>query len=93
MPTFVAHYRSPSAASERAKGLFEFASSSRLGTKDIAHEARVRMLELFGKDAVSWSIDRIERKRATAQTTDGQLEMDFRTPKRTRARAAKKEYW
>ena len=51
------------------------------------------MLELFGKDAVSWSIDKVERKTARAEKTDGQLELDFRAPKPERKRKYKKEYW
>lgn len=93
LQTYIAHYSSPSASAARAKGLFEFESSSRMGTKAIAHEARLRMLELFGKDAVSWNIEKIERKKATSSTSDGQLELDFRAPKPQRKRAVKKEYW
>ena len=55
MQTYLAHYRSPNASADRARGLFEFESDARAGTKANLHDARVRMLELFGKDAVSWS--------------------------------------
>lgn len=93
MQAYVAHYRSPHASATRAKGLFEFESAARVGTKANMHDARVRMLEIFGSDAVSWTIDKVERKRASAPQNDGQLELDFRAPKPERKRKAKKEYW
>ena len=93
MQTYLAHYRSPNASADRARGLFEFESDARAGTKANLHDARVRMLELFGKDAVSWSIDKVERKTARAEKTDGQLELDVRAPKPERKRKYKKEYW
>lgn len=93
MQTYIAHYRSPNASADRAKGLFEFESASRVGTKANAHDARVRMLEIFGSDALSWTIEKVERKKATGTAIDGQLELDFRAPKPARKRKAKKEYW
>ena len=93
MQTYIAHYRSPNASSSRAKGLFEFESEARVGTKANAHDARIRMLELFGNDALSWTIDKIERKKVTAAHADGQLELDFRAPKPERKRKVKREYW
>lgn len=91
MGTFVAHYVSPSGSSARAKGTFEFESDARAGSKALAHDARLKLLELFGADAVAWSIDRIERKRSRACEAPGQMELDFRAPKRVRK--AKKGYW
>lgn len=93
MQTYVAHYSSPSGSAARAKGLFEFESGARTGTKANAHDARVRMLELFGKEAVSWTITKVERKKAKPAALDGQMELDFRAPKPERKRARKKEYW
>lgn len=93
MQTYIAHYSSPAAADVRGKGLFEFESDSRAGTKANQHDARLKMLELYGKDAVSWSIVRVERKKATDVGCDEQLELDFREPKQKRKRARKKEYW
>lgn len=93
MQVYIAHYRSPIAADVRAMGLFEFESSSRAGTKSNLHDARLKMLELYGKDAVSWNIERVERKKASAAPCDEQLELDFRAPKPQRKRAKKKEYW
>ena len=91
MQTYVAHYLSPKGSSERARGLFEFESDARVGTKANAHDARLKMLELFGSEAVSWAIDDIKRKKAREQQAAGQMELDFRAPKRTRR--AKREYW
>ncbi len=94
MQTYIAHYRSPVASDARATGLFEFESEARAGSKGNLRDARLRMLELYGKDAVSWTIDRVERKRAVRQTAqDGQLELDFRPPKTQRKRSKKKEWW
>ena len=93
MQTYIAHYRSPAASDARATGLFEFESDARAGSKGNLRDARLKMLELYGKDAVSWTMDRVERKRATKQVQDGQLELDFRPPKAERKRAKKKEWW
>lgn len=93
MQTYIAHYRSPVAADVRATGLFEFESDARAGSKGNLFDARLKLLELYGKDAVSWSIDRVERKRVCEPSKDGQLEMDFRPPKPQRKRPRKKEWW
>ena len=98
MQTYIAHYRSPNASADRAKGLFEFESASRVGTKANAHDARVRMLEIFGSDALSWTIEKVERAGAAPaekreKTTDGQLALDFRPPKPERKRKHSKGYW
>ena len=93
MQTYIAHYISPAAADVRGTGLFEFESDSRANTKGNLRDARLKMLELYGKDAVSWTIDKVERKRSREAVSDGQLELDFRAPKPVRQRATKKEYW
>ena len=93
MQTYLAHYRTPSGSRERAKGVFEFESDARANTKANQHDARVRMLELYGSDAVSWTIDKVERKGVGKEVGQGQLELDFRAPKPVRKRAKKKEYW
>ncbi len=90
--TFVAHYRSLDSQADRARGLFEFESASRMGSKANAHDARVRMLELFGNDALSWTIEKIERKPHKESQADGHLEMDFRAPVKKK-RKSKREYW
>lgn len=92
MTAFLAHYKSPDASANRAKGLFEFESAGRLGSKQNAHDARIRMLELFGNDALGWTIEKVEKKKASKQEQDGQLELDFRNPVK-KGRKKKKEYW
>ena len=42
---------------------------------------------------MSWSIVKVERKKATTVACDEQLELDFRAPKPERKRAKKKEWW
>lgn len=93
MQAYIAHYRSPAAADVRAMGLFEFESDCRANSKGNLHDARLKMLELYGKDAVSWNIERVERKKAVDAPCDEQLELDFRAPKPQRKRAKKKEWW
>lgn len=76
----------------RSRGLFEFESDARLGSKANLHDARLRMLEMFGNDALSWNIEKVEHVRATDARSDGQLELDFRAPvKKKRKRS--KGYW
>ncbi len=79
---FVANYRSPNASGERSRGLFEFESEARLGSKANAHDARVKMLELYGNDALSWTIEDIKHKpkKTSGAQADGQTELDFREP-------------
>lgn len=86
MAVFVAHYSSPAASVARAKGVFEFESEARIGSKANLHDARMTMLEEFGKDAVSWTIDKVERKKARSDVQDGQMELDFRDDPTTRRR-------
>ncbi len=82
MSKFVAHYRSPNASRARARGIFEFDSDARLGSKANAHDARVKMLEEFGSDALQWTIEDIRHKASKSKSApaDGQLELDFREP-------------
>ena len=92
MTAYLAHYRSPAAADVRGVGAFEFESEARMGTKDNLRDARLKMLETFGKDAASWNIEKVERKTAKNSALDGQLELDFR-PEKKRRRRRTKEYW
>ena len=98
MATYIAHYQSPKGSHDRERGLFEFQSEARAGTKANAHDARLKMLELFGATAVSWTIEKVERKAAAPaekqeKITDGQLALDFRPPKPERKRKHSKGYW
>lgn len=93
MQIYIAHFSSPVASDSPAKGLFEFESSSRLGTKGNHRDARLKMLEVYGKDALSWTIDRVERKKSRSSACTQQMELDFRAPKIKSSRAKKKEWW
>lgn len=88
MSLFVANYRSPNGSGERSRGLFEFESDSRLGSKANAHDARMKMLELYGSDAVAWTITDIKHKpkKVAAAQADGQMQLDFREPVKERKR-------
>lgn len=92
MPVYIANYRSLDSDAEHVTGMFEFESESRLGTKANAHDARVCMLEMFGKQALSWTIFKVERKSGKSKVADGQLELDFRAPK-VKKRKKNREYW
>ena len=92
MTSYLAHYRSPAAADVRGAGAFEFESDARIGTKDNLRDARLKMLETFGSGAVSWNIEKVERKTPKNGALDGQLELDFR-PEKRRRRKKRKEYW
>ena len=80
MATYIAHYRSPESGAERARGLFEYESAARAGSKRNNHDARVAMLELFGNEALPWVITKVELKRGEGNQVDGQMELDFREP-------------
>lgn len=92
MAAYLAHYRSPAAADVRGAGHFEFQSDARAGSKENVHDARLRMLELFGKDAASWIIEDVEKLTTRNTSMDGQMELDFRPPKKKRQRRTK-GYW
>ena len=92
MTAYLAHYRSPAAADVRGAGAFEFESDARINTRENVHDARMKMLELFGKNAASWEIEHIERVTRKNEALDGQLQLDFR-PEKKRRRRRTKEYW
>ena len=91
MATYLAHYQSPAAADVRGSGFFEFDSEARAGSKENQRDARLRMLELFGKESASWSIDRVERQKTKTEALGGQMELDFR-PEKKRKRRTRKDY-
>ena len=92
MAAYLAYYQSPAAADVRGAGSFEFESRARAGSKENLRDARMKMLETFGKDAASWQVTKVERKTAAGDVIDGQLQLDFRPPKKRRRRRTK-EYW
>ena len=93
MTTYVAYYQSPPAADVRGSGTFTFESEGKAGSKINQRDARLKMLELFGRDAVSWTIGRVEKKKANNTISDGQMTLDFRPPKAERKRAVRKDWW
>lgn len=93
MSTFTAHYFSPSADKERVNGLFDFESDNRLGSRALDKDARLAMLERFGNYALTWVIDKIERKKKRSSQVDGQMMLDFREPVQAPKRKKKKGYW
>ena len=92
MTMYLAHYQSPAAADVSGSGVFEFESDARMNSRDNLRDARMKMLETFGKDAASWSISKVERKTRSNGALDGQLCLDFR-PQKKRRRRRTKEYW
>lgn len=89
--TYVAHYTSPITESP-TKGYFEFESEHRASSKKNAHDARIKMLELFGKEAVSWVIDEVKLKKRKDELCGDQIELDFREPKKPRKRRVTKKW-
>lgn len=84
MKTYRAHYKSPQGA-HPVNGTFEFESDNKAGSKLNAKDARIKMLEMFGNEAVAWMIDSIElagEVEAAAEYVQPQL--DFREPKKVR---------
>lgn len=85
MKLYRAHYTSPRGANP-VNGTFEFESEHNAGSKKNMHDARIKMLELFGKEAVSWQIDNVERAGEGEASEFVQLQLDFREPKKKRVR-------
>ena len=85
MKLYRAHYKSPQ-GSNPVNGSFEFESNANAKSKKNASDARIKMLELFGKEAVSWQIDKIELVGKGEATEFVQLQLDFREPKKGRVR-------
>lgn len=84
MKTYRAHYTSPSGANP-VNGTFEFESDSKAGSRKNSTDARIKMLEVFGNDALSWQIDHVELAGSADQATDFvQQQLDFRAPKKSR---------
>ena len=83
MKTYRAHYTSPHGANP-VNGTFEFESQSKAGSRQNATDARIKMLEEFGNDAVSWLIDNIELVGDEEAAEYVQPQLDFREPKKSR---------
>ncbi|WP_283170514.1 hypothetical protein [Curtanaerobium respiraculi] len=83
MKTYRAHYVSPAGANP-VNGTFEFESDNKAHSKANMTDARIRMLELFGNEAVSWVIDDVELLKQKDAVGYAQLQLDFREPKKAR---------
>ena len=83
MKTYRAHYTSPQGANP-VNGTFEFESEAKAGSRQNATDARIKMLEIFGNDAVAWLIDHVELVSVDAASDFAQMQLDFREPKKTR---------
>ena len=85
MSVFRAQYESPRNANPQS-GQFTFESDHPLNSKANEQDARYRMLDLFGNEAVSWNIVHVERAKAAEADAPVQMGLDFREPKKTRRR-------
>ena len=85
MSVFRAQYESPRNANPQS-GQFTFESDHPLNSKANEQDARYRMLDLFGNEAVSWNIVHVERAKAAEADAPVQMGLDFREPKNTRRR-------
>ena len=78
MQTFKAHYASPAKNKVKAKGVFTFESDARANSKKNINDARITMLEMFGKEAVSWTITKTQRMTESDLVSGvAQPEIDF----------------
>ncbi len=85
MGTFHANYESPHNANPQS-GRFTFESAHPLNSRANEQDARYKMLELFGNEAVAWRITKITRAHGEAADELVQPGLDFREPKKTRKR-------
>lgn len=85
MGVFRAYYESPRNANPQS-GCFTFESGHPLRSQANERDARYRMLELFGNEAVAWSIVRVERAGNARADEPVQPGLDFREPRKTRKR-------
>lgn len=85
MGVFRAYYESPRNDNPQS-GQFTFESRHPLSSHANGQDARYRMLELFGNEAVSWSIVKVERADRSEADAPVQPGLDFREPKKTRTR-------
>lgn len=77
---------SPKGASPKSS-VIEFESEHRAGSKKNIQDARYKMLELHGSEAVSWTVKDIERvPEDTPDAPVEQLMLDFREPVAPRKR-------
>lgn len=90
MAQYIAYYKSLDADVNHVTGTFLFDSTNKLGSKNNSHDARIKMLSLYGNEALSWTIERIEKKKASIKIMDGQLALDFRAPVKKKRKTTRK---
>lgn len=90
MAEYLAYYKSLDADTNHITGTFIFDSESKLGSKSNKSDARIKMLSLYGNDALSWTIEKIEKKKKSAKIMNGQLALDFRQPVKKKRKTARK---
>lgn len=76
--------------------VIEYESDSRAGSRQNIQDARYKMLELHGADAIGWSVKDVERISDTkAPQIAEQMQFDFREPteqKKRRRRSVKRGF-
>lgn len=61
--------------------VIEFESEFRAGSKRNIQDARYKMLEIHGSEAVSWTVRDVEKVPDISDAPTEQLMLDFREPK------------
>lgn len=85
MARYVAHYQSPKGKHPQS-GEFVFESAHPVNSRSNVQDARYLMLELFGKEAVSWQIVKTERASQHQDDHYVQPNLDFREPEQPKRR-------
>lgn len=87
MPTYRATIVSPQGAAPKSS-IIEFESEHRAGSKQNLQDARYKMLELHGNEALAWTIKDVEKvpEREGEGAGAEQLMLDFREPTQPRKR-------
>lgn len=83
MALYTARYESPKGDNPQS-GEFTFESAHPMNSKANVQDARFRMLDIFGKQAVSWQIVQVERAATHADEDYLQPTLDFREPEHKR---------
>lgn len=86
MARYKATIVSPKGAAPKSS-IIEFESEHRAGSKQNIQDARYKMLELHGSEAVAWTVKDIEKVSDNAKEgPTEQLMLDFREPVQPRKR-------
>lgn len=60
--------------------IIEFESEHRAGSKQNLQDARYKMLDIYGEEAVSWTVKDVRRADESDMQGQEQLLLDFREP-------------